>query len=174
MGFLDQISKTLTQGVDRAKFEAEKFQKTTRLQGEVNEFRRQMEAKLIELGQRAYDLQRAGQINVPSIAEMASAVDQLRAALVVREEELKQSQAEQWIDPVTGAGAPPPASQQVPISYESPSAPTPPAAAPYTPPAPPVVPPAAASQPAQKACGNCGFQMPSSAMFCPNCGNRVA
>lgn len=171
MGFLDQISKTLTQGVDRAKFEAEKFQKTTRLQGEVNEFRRQMEAKLIELGQRAYDLQRAGQINVPSIAELATAVDQLRAALVVREEELKQAQVEQWIDPVTGAGAAPPAAQQVPISYETPSAPASPAppAAPYTPPPAPAAP----TQAAQKACGNCGFQMPSTAMFCPNCGNRV-
>lgn len=168
MGFLDQISKTLTQGVDRAKFEAEKFQKTTRLQGEVNEFRRQMEAKLIELGQRAYDLQRAGQINVPSIAELASAVDQLRAALVVREEELKQAQGDQWIDPVTGAGAPPASAQQVPISYESPAAPTTPAA-PYTPPAAPAAP----TQAAQKSCGNCGFQMPSTAMFCPNCGNRV-
>jgi len=162
MGILDQISKTLTQGVDRAKFEAEKFQKTTRLQGEVNELRRQMETKLIELGQRAYDLQRAGQINVPSIAELSSAVDQLRAGLVTREEELKQAQTEQWIDPGP-ATAPPASAQQVPISYEAPA--TPPAAA---------APPASASQPAQKACGNCGFQMPGTAMFCPNCGNRVA
>lgn len=166
MGFLDQISKTLTQGVDRAKFEAEKFQKTTRLQGEVNEFRTQMEAKLIELGQRAYDLQRAGQINVPSVAELASAVDQLRAALVVREEDLKLAQSEQWIDPVTGAGAPSSA-QQVPISYEAAPAPAPTTL--YTPPPPATQ----AAPPAQKACGNCGFQMPATAMFCPNCGNRV-
>lgn len=166
MGFLDQISKTLSQGVDRAKFEAEKFQKTTRLQGEVNEFRRQMEAKLIELGQRAYDLQRAGQINVPSIAELAAAVDQLRATLVAREEELKLAQAEQWPEPPASAPAPS-LGQQVPISYE------PPAASPAPAPGPTVAPPQQ-PQAAEKTCGNCGFQMPTSAMFCPNCGNRVA
>jgi hypothetical protein len=152
MGFLDQISKTLSQGVDRAKFEAEKFQKTTRLQGEVNEFRRQLDAKLIELGQRAYDLQRAGQINVPSISEMSSAVDQLRATLVVKEEELKLSQNDMFIEPMSPTVAP---SQQVPISYDAPVASPPQAVGP-------------------KACGNCGFQMPATAMFCPSCGARTA
>lgn len=158
MGFLDQISKTLSQGVDRAKFEAEKFQKTTRLQGEVNEFRRQLDAKLMEMGQRAYDLQRAGQINAPSIAEMATAADQLRGALMGKEEELKLSQSEVFIEPA-GSAAPPP-SQQVPISYDAP------AAAPT-----PAAPPPAASV---KSCASCGFQMPSTAMFCPNCGARTA
>ncbi|NJN15308.1 MAG: zinc ribbon domain-containing protein [Oscillochloris sp.] len=166
MGFLDQLSKTLTQGVDRAKFEAEKFQKTTRLQGEVNEFRRQMDGKLMELGQRAYDLQRAGQINVPSLAELATAVDQLRGALMAKEEELKLIQGDQWIDPAPTSA--PSQAQNVPISYEAPE--TPPAS---TPPVGPTS-PAASATPVQKACGSCGFQMPQTAMFCPNCGNRVA
>ena len=39
MGLFDNLSKTLTQGVDRAKFEADKFQKTTRLQSELNELK---------------------------------------------------------------------------------------------------------------------------------------
>jgi hypothetical protein len=152
MGFLDQISKTLSQGVDRAKFEAEKFQKTTRLQGEVNEFRRQLDAKLIELGQRAYDLQRAGQISAPSISEMSAAVDQLRATLVVKEEELKLSQNDMFIEPTLSPMVPP---QQVPISYEAPTTSPTQAAGP-------------------KACVNCGFQMPATAMFCPSCGTRTA
>ncbi|NNJ13497.1 zinc ribbon domain-containing protein [Chloroflexales bacterium ZM16-3] len=157
MGFLDQISKTLTQGVDRAKFEADKFQKTTRLQGEVNEFRRQVDVKLMELGQRAYDLQRAGQISAPSISELASAVDQLRATLVVKEEELKVAQNDVFEEPLTPAGSAP--SQSVPISYD----------------APPVSPPMAAPPTSgQKACASCGFQMPSSAMFCPSCGTRTS
>jgi hypothetical protein len=154
MGFLDQISKTLSQGVDRAKFEAEKFQKTTRLQGEVNEYRRQLDAKLMEIGQRAYDLQRAGQISAPSIAEMALIVDQLRGVLMGKEEELKLSQNEVFVEP-TGTAAPP--SQQVPISYDAPAQ-------------GPAVSPAAGV----KACANCGFQMPNTAMFCPSCGARTA
>lgn len=152
MGFLDNISKQIAQGVDRAKFEAEKFQKTTKLQGEVNEFRRQLDGKLGELGQRAYELQRAGQINSPTIAELATAIDQLRGALLAKEEELKSAQADVFEEPPPAAGSPPPA-QQVPISYEQP-APQP--------------------APSSKICGVCSFQMPGTAMFCPNCGTRVA
>jgi hypothetical protein len=156
MGFLDQISKQITQGVDRAKFEAEKFQKTTRLQGEVNEFRRQVDTKLAELGQRAYELQRAGQINSPTLAEIATAIDQMRGQLLAKEEDLKSAQAEIFVEPPPMPGSPPPAgpspAQQVPISYEAPPAPA----------------------PTTKACGVCNFQMPASAMFCPNCGTRVA
>ncbi len=37
MGFLDNLTKSISQGVDRAKFEAEKFQRTTKLQGEIND-----------------------------------------------------------------------------------------------------------------------------------------
>ncbi|MEI6777953.1 MAG: zinc ribbon domain-containing protein [Chloroflexales bacterium] len=152
MGFLDQIGKTLTQGVDRAKFEAEKFQKTTRLQGEVNEFRHQLDAKLMELGQRAYDLQRAGQISAPSISEMASAIDQLRATVVAKEEELKLAQSDVFVEPTPSSHAP---SQSVPVTYEMPSA----------------VPTQASTT---KACAGCGFQMPATAMFCPSCGTRTA
>lgn len=158
MGFLDNLSKSISQGVDRAKFEAEKFQKTTRLQGEVNEFRRQVDAKLGELGQKAYELQRAGQIQSASLAELAAAVDQLRSTLVVKEEELKQAQTEVFIEPPPVAGAPPPTqAQSVPISYDAP--------------AQPVQPPPAPS--GTKSCGVCGFTMPTTAMFCPNCGTRV-
>jgi hypothetical protein len=159
MGLLDNISKTIQQGVDRAKFEAEKFQKTTRLQGEVNEYKRQLDAKLMELGQRAYDLQRAGQINAVSIAQLSANVDQLRAALLAKEEELNLAQTDNFPEPP--APLAPPSAQQVPISYE----------------APPTVitpPPATPQAGAQKTCPNCGFQMPGTAMFCPNCGTRVA
>ncbi|GAB4425504.1 MAG: zinc ribbon domain-containing protein [Chloroflexi bacterium OHK40] len=151
MGFLDNLSKTISQGVDRAKFEAEKFQKTTRLQGEANELRRQIDARLAELGQKAYELYRAGQISSATVGELATAIDQLRSALVVKEEELKQAQAEVFVEPTP---TPPPSpSQQVPISYEAPAQPQ-----------------AAAT----KQCGVCGFTMPTTAMFCPNCGTRVA
>lgn len=148
MGLLDQISRTIAQSVDRARFEAEKFQRTTRLQSEVNELRRQIDAKLNELGQRAYELLRAGQIQSATLAELSAAADQLRSALVMKEEELKQAQAEVYVEPP--APAPRPPSQSVPIDYGPPP-----------------------GAPATKQCGVCGFQMPATAMFCPNCGTRV-
>jgi uncharacterized phage infection (PIP) family protein YhgE len=165
MGFLDQLSKSINQGVDRARFEAEKFQKTTRLQGEVNEFRRQVDVKLMELGQRAYDLQRAGQIHSSTIDELATSIDQLRGLLLAKEEELKQTQNEEFVE-VPAAGAPPSA-QQVPVSYD-----TPPQAQPQTPPQ--TQPQAQSVAPGNKACASCGFVMPETAMFCPNCGARTA
>lgn len=161
MGFLDNLSKSISQGVDRAKFEAEKFQKTTRLQGELNEFRRQVDGKLAELGQKAYELHRAGQLPSASIAELAQAIDQLRSALVLKEEELKQAQVDVFVEPPPGS-VPPASAQQVPISYDTSSPVTPPTSSP----------PSAAA--ATKNCGVCGFTMPVSAMFCPNCGTRVA
>jgi ssDNA-binding Zn-finger/Zn-ribbon topoisomerase 1 len=156
MGFLDQISKTLSQGVDRAKFEAEKFQKTTKLQGELNDLKRQVDEKMIEMGQRAYDLHRAGQISASSIAELAQTVDQLRASLVVKEEELKKAQVDVYIEPARPSG---PTAQSVPITHEQPGQ--------YG--------PSSASTPeaATKNCPTCNFQMPGSAVFCPNCGSRV-
>lgn len=149
MGLLDQLSKTISQVGDRAKFEAEKFQKTTRLQGEINELRRQIDQKLMELGQRAYDLQRAGQIHAPTLAELAAALDQLRAVLVSREEELKQTQNEVYIEPTSATPPPAPTVQSVPISEAPPTAAGP------------------------KTCPQCGFQMPATAIFCPSCGTRV-
>jgi DNA repair exonuclease SbcCD ATPase subunit len=160
MGILDQLSKTISQGVDRAKFEAEKFQKTTKLQGDVNELQRQLNEKMVELGQRAYNLQRAGQINIPSIAQLARDVDKLQAQLVTSEEELKAAQAEIFPEPPSYTPTPTASSaQSVPISVEQAN----------TPPTQYAPPPSAA----QKACPTCGFQMPGTALFCPNCGARV-
>ncbi|MFV9503060.1 MAG: zinc ribbon domain-containing protein [Oscillochloridaceae bacterium umkhey_bin13] len=152
MKFLDQLGRQINQSVDRAKFEAEKFQKTTRLQGEANDLRRDIDGKLNELGQRAFELLRAGQINSATLAELANSIDQLRSSLIVKEEELKEAQAEVFVEPPPPPQATP-SVQQVPISDES---------APVTP--PPVT---------QKICGVCNFQMPSTALFCPNCGTRV-
>ncbi|MCU0491137.1 MAG: zinc ribbon domain-containing protein [Chloroflexaceae bacterium] len=173
MGFLDQISKTISQGVDRAKFEADKFQRTTRIQGEVNDVRRQMDEKMIEMGQRAYDLHRAGQINAPTIAALAQTIDQLRSSLVVKEEELKQAQSDNYIEPSPSYSS---SSQSVPIDYGTPSSSS--SSASTTPPPPP---PSGSlfgssgsvqATPGMKTCRQCGFQMPGTAVFCPNCGTR--
>ena len=150
MGFLDNLSKSLSQGVDRAKFEADKFQKTTRLQNELTELKRQIDVQRIDFGDRAIQLYRAGQIQSSSLGEILKALDALQASVTLKEEELKAAQAEIFVDktPVTGVPA-----QQVPITTE----------------------PSSASQAATgtKICPNCQFQMPTAAMFCPNCGARL-
>lgn len=152
MGFLDNLSKTISQGVDRAKFEAEKFQKTTKLQNEITELRRQFDVNRLDFGDRAIQLFRAGQIQSPTLGELLRAIDALQSSITLKEEELKQAQAENFVEPI-GTGAP--TSQSVPITTEPPTASAPAAAA------------------GMKFCPNCRFQMPASAAFCPNCGTRL-
>ena len=73
MGLLDNLSKTISQVGDRAKFEADKFQRTTKLQSEINDLKRQIDANRIEFGDRAIQLYRAGQIQSPTLGELLKA-----------------------------------------------------------------------------------------------------
>ncbi|HNP86104.1 MAG: zinc ribbon domain-containing protein [Chloroflexi bacterium SZAS-1] len=156
MGLFDNLSKTISQVGDRAKFEADKFQRTTKLQGEINDLKRQIDTNRLEFGDRAIQLYRAGQIQSPTLGELLKALDALQASITLKEEELKRAQADVYIEPAT----PPPTAgvQQVPISTEPAAQPTSAGAAG----------PVAGS----KFCSNCRFQMPTSAVFCPNCGAR--
>ena len=159
MGFLDNISKTISQGVDRAKFEAEKFQKTTRLQNEINELKRQIDANRMEFGDRAIQLFRAGQIQSATLGEILKAMDALQGSITLKEEELKSAQADVFVEPTPPAGV---QAQNVPISSEPSTH------------ARPATTTAANQAPAgMKFCPNCQFQMPVAAMFCPNCGARL-
>ena len=155
MGFLDNLSKTISQGVDRAKFEADKFQRTTRLQNEINELKRQIDANRMEFGDRAIQLFRVGQIQSATLGEILKAMDALQGSITLKEEELKASQTEVFVEPTPTASMP---AQNVPITSE----PSPQARSQST--------PAPADM---KYCPNCQFQMPTSAMFCPNCGARL-
>jgi hypothetical protein len=159
MRLIDDISKAVTYGLDRAKFETERFQKISRIQGELNDLKRKIDAQLIEMGNRAYDLYRAGQIPSPSIAELVQMIDDLRAHLVVKEDELKTAQAVVYVE--TAQQRPPP----VPVELEIPI------------PSPVEQKPSLAQQtvriPQKKTCPVCKFEMPGQAVFCPNCGYRV-
>jgi hypothetical protein len=154
MGFLDNLSKTISQGVDRAKFEADKFQRTTRLQNEINELKRQIDANRMEFGDRAIQLFRAGQIQSATLGEILKAMDALQGSITLKEEELKTAQSEVFVEPTPVAGV---QAQNIPISSEPPTQARPQATAPAD----------------MKFCPNCQFQMPTSAMFCPNCGARL-
>jgi hypothetical protein len=149
MGFLDNISKSISQGVDRAKFEAEKFQKTTRVQSEINDLKRQIDAKRAELGDRAFDLYKAGQIQSSTLGDLVTALEALRTSITLKEEDLKAAQSDLYVEPPPAAGTTPPTAAQ---NVAQPRQGQPVSVA--------------------KSCVNCQFQMPASAVFCPNCGAR--
>ncbi len=148
MGFLDELSRKLAEGVDRARFEAEKFQRVTAIQGEISTLRRQIDGKRLEFGDRALELFKAGAIQSPTLAAILREIEALQASLTLKEEELRHVQGQVFIEPTTTRA------QNVPISVEPPR-----------PPAPPVA--------GSKTCPSCGFQMPQTAVFCPNCGLRI-
>lgn len=155
MGFLDELSRKLSEGVDRARFEAEKFQRVTAIQGEIGNLRRQVDAKRLEFGDRAIELLKAGAIQSPTLAALLREIEALQASLTLKEEELRHVQGQAFIEP-----SPAPRAQHVPVNVEPPRS---------TPPEPPPLPPVAGG----KVCPSCGFQMPQTAVFCPNCGLRV-
>src|SRR5215208_1976719 len=115
MGFLDNLSKSISQGVDRAKFEADKFQKTTRLQNEVTELKRQMDVNRMEFGDRAIQLYRAGQIQSATLGEILKALDALQGSITLKEEELKTAQSEVFVEPTPASAV---QAQNIPISSE--------------------------------------------------------
>ncbi len=157
MDILGNLNKTLSQGIDRARFEAERLQKTLRLQGEISELKRQIDAKRQELGDRAFDLYKAGQIQSPTLGTLVQSMDALRSQITLKEEELKHAQAEEYVEP------PQPSAGAQPGPASNTSAPFPNQAS-----------TAQATPSDTKACLNCQFVMPRNARFCPQCGARMS
>lgn len=181
MSLLDQFSRSASQFMDRARFETEKFQRTSQLQSDIGELRYQINTKLAELGQRAYELHRAGQISAPSVAALIQAIDQLHASVNHKEAELQTVQAQVYVEPDEPPSAQPGAgsghAHNVPVD-EAP--PPPPRSSPQQQQHPGAytgqtrqVPPVQGKQPGEKSCPACGFVMPGRSVFCPNCGFRV-
>jgi hypothetical protein len=177
MRFLDQFGKAANHMIDRARFEAEKFQKTSRIQSELGEVKQQLDAQWIEMGQRAYDLYRTGNMQTASFTDLVQEIDRLRVEITKKEDELRIAQADNYIEPEV-----PPDQQARPVPVEQGPPPPPPSfKGQQTPQQPAQQAPQRTAPPAQqdntatdkKICPACSFQMPNHAVFCPNCGFRV-
>ncbi len=188
MGFLDNLKGTLSQGVDRAKFEADKLQRTSRIRGDIGDMQQQIATNYGLLGQRAYELNQQGVLTAPEVASLVNLINELQARLSSAQAELDRAQNEQFV--AVQAPAPP--------AYPQPYASSvPPQQAPYAPPveaqnyvpptsyapsdapAAPFAPPAAEQNPASDAipierlCPSCGFKVAGQGVFCPECGARL-
>lgn len=180
MGFLDSLSKTLSTGVDRARFEAERFQRTTRISGEVSNVKSQIDTNMRQLGERTMELYDEGRIDAPEIASLAQIIRQLRNQQAEKENELNEAQNESFEAWLARQPQPTHAPEQ-PVNAETMSSDAtviPPASATdTTTSAPPFAGATGGEQAAGNtpyACTNCGYQLPNNAVFCPNCGTRVA
>jgi hypothetical protein len=165
MSFIDNLLKKGTQGIERAKFEAEKIQRTLRMESELNDLKKSLDSKRLEFGDRALELYRAGMIQSPTLGSILRDIETFQQKVTLKEEELKIAQAEQFVDPAGTSSPTPPSAQSVPVSVEAPPAPT------YTPPPAPEAP--ATPVVSTKPCPSCGFMMPMTSVFCPSCGTRI-
>lgn len=201
MSFLDTISKTLTTGVDRARFEAEKFQRTSRISGEISNVKSQVDTNMRQLGERAFELHRQGKLQAPEVASLTQVITQLQSQQSDKERELGEAQNDtfdQWLarqpqpsatdqsaDSFYDQSYTPPASTTGTASTTStpstmnnglpvmtPSSTS--SATPATPPFAGATGGEGAVDASPYACSNCGFALPANAIFCPNCGTRVA
>lgn len=197
MRFLDNIGKSLTSGAERVKYEADKFQRTSRISGEISNLRSQAETNLRQLGERALELYQQGTLQAPEIASLAQIIAQLREQQTAKEQELEQANAEtfeqyQATQPDASASSPDQrssssGSQQPPVGGGETGGgfPTPTAGGSqaYPPPSTDVsgtglpnsgsVAGVQATGTTPYACANCGEAVPEGAVFCPNCGARV-
>jgi BMFP domain-containing protein YqiC len=192
MRFLDNLSKSISSGVDRAKFEAEKFQRTTKINGEIANHRSQIDTNLRQLGERALELFQQGSIHAPEIASLAQVIAQLREQVQGKEQELEQASAETFeqyqASQPQGGSSQGGGGQSVPISREQEEGGFPTPTAGGSDAYPPLssdisgtgqpnsasigTVEAAGSTP--YACSNCGYSLPDGAVFCPNCGTRAS
>ena len=191
MRFLDNLGKSLSTGVDRAKFEADKFQRTSKINGEINNFKAQIDTNMRQLGERALELYQQGTLQAPEIASLAQVIAGLRDQQQAKERELEQVSTEtfeQYQASQPAPGTPPVGSgQNVPISreVEEGSFPTPTSSGSDAFPAPsddlsgsgqPNTASIGEVEPlgtTPYACANCGYELPDGAVFCPNCGTRA-
>jgi hypothetical protein len=193
MGFLDTLSKTLSTGVDRAKFEAEKFQRTSRISGDISNVKSQMDTNMRQLGERAFELHQQGRLDAPEIASLTQIVTQLREQQAEKERELGEVQSETfeaWLarqpqpTPETEQQGAPYSDQHTSYGTQTDTSSTVSGGSTFTTSGSndtsTSVPPFAGATGGQPvagstpyACTNCGYELPNNAVFCPNCGTRV-
>jgi hypothetical protein len=195
MSLLDTISKTLSTGVDRARFEADKFQRTSRISGEISNVKSQVDTNMRQLGERAFELHQQGKLQAPEVASLTQVITQLQAQQADKERELGEAQNDTFDAWLARQPQPQPSTPDQSTDMYDQTSYTPPMSTPNTPStmnnSSPVmtpgsstttaVPPFAGATGAQPAvdaapyaCSNCGFALPANAIFCPNCGTRVA
>lgn len=191
MRFLDNLSKTLSSGVDRAKYETDKFQRTTKLSGDISNYKAQIDTNMRQLGERALELYQQGSLQAPEIASLAQIIAQLRDQQRAKEQELEHASTETFEN--FQASNPQQSSttsdgQSVPISRESVEGgfPTPESSGSSA--IPSMSTDVSGSGMANSAsigsvdslgttpyaCPSCGYALQEGSAFCPNCGSRVA
>jgi RNA polymerase subunit RPABC4/transcription elongation factor Spt4 len=141
---------------DQVALEADKLLRTNRKQGEIGQWRKQIEQSVVQLGNAALGLYSLGVPLPPELAAVCQQIDALNAQILEAEQEIERIRQESLPDPAAVSGL----RCQV-CGYGIPEAAT-------------FCPNCGNPRPKPSlACANCGNALPPDARFCASCGQRV-
>jgi uncharacterized OB-fold protein len=156
-------------GAGKATFEADKLRRVTAIQANVRSLRGDFQKELSRVGQIAFNIYRAGQVEQPELKEACDRLEAIQAQINAQEQEIERIRAEQFVPEMAagpqygrvcpnGHGALPPQDNFCQTCGAQPIFVQPPAA------------PAAQAL----ACQHCGTALSPGARFCAGCGQAVA
>lgn len=142
---------------DQVALEADKLLRTNRKQGEIGQWRKQVEQSVVQLGNAALGLHSLGAALPPELTAVCQQIDALNFQILEAEQEIERIRQETLPDPAIVSG---PRCQA--CGYSIPEAAT-------------FCPNCGSPRPKPSlACTNCGNALPPDARFCASCGQRVS
>jgi hypothetical protein len=93
------VQKFFQQGAKRASFEADKLQRTLKVQNTIGNLRSQIRKETMHLGETALRLYREGTLTEEELKVIAEAIESLEAQVAEKETELAQIKAETFPEP---------------------------------------------------------------------------
>ncbi len=201
MAWFDKALKSVQDTAGKAAFEADKLVRANREASVLSEMQQKVQGKLVDLGEAALALHKAGALADPTVAALAAELAELQGQIELQKEKVEAIRSEQHQPEGHGVAAAKtpaqPASHVVPVGAAAPASVVEPAPAePAEEEADGAVPaldaepvatenPAAAQTaqaesaaaepvgPALVECPQCHSRVKATAMFCPECGNRL-
>ncbi|MGD1995520.1 MAG: zinc-ribbon domain-containing protein [Anaerolineae bacterium] len=166
---MEDLLDRVRSGAGRVGFEAEKQRRVAQARVELRGLKGQVDEVIQQLGQRAMELYRSGQIEQPELREACEQVASLEAEIAQKKEEIEKLRAEEYVAPTP----PPPTGRICPqcqISLPEQARFCPECGSEAVDVAPE---PTTGPAPAERVCPNCGADASSEALFCPHCGTRL-
>jgi len=164
MEFLDSIKK----GAARAQLETEKRLRINRVQREIDALNQQIRQRTLQLGEKALELYRAGELPEPDLVAICKGIVVLNKEIAEKEAQIEAIRLESL--PEEMAAVPATYGHLCPqcrISLPEEAGFCPRCGSRAVDISPPSVPSMAAK------CTNCGAMIPEDATFCPQCGMKV-
>jgi RNA polymerase subunit RPABC4/transcription elongation factor Spt4 len=175
---LDRVKRE----TNKATFEADRALRIRRVEGMIADIRRRITQQAFQIGFKAIELSKNGQLDSPSeLAAMCGQVQQLEQQIAEKEAEIERIRQEVPPEPVPRTNVVGPAvvgrkathghvcpKCQIELPAEAMFCPQ--CGGPAQDVAPPSTPAAAA---AEAKCAKCGVSVPAEAAFCPRCGSKI-